>query len=368
MPIEMSILFGPLIKGFKIIGHDPEAISHNRRFSKATICFFIFGTYLFLIHVYQVVSSTKYLNYRKILLIHGPLECLSYLSIVYNLKGMVNIIKKLEILRGKQEYKVDLKIPSQRLLWFSIFNALLIAITIVGTWQLDMRNDSLKSFATTYFYYTGEMTRSVCFITKAMMISIFFVSQVIPAFTLLFHIAICIVIKSVCQGFMRSLKGEKDFKDLTKLHAFYKDLIRIVADYDNKMNFTMLLMYIGLCLKFLRSLEGLHFALNGDSMLENGSLFLSATTSLFAIIFPTSEVHKDLSKIIKSVDFMKFRDVSFQDKCLFILKMQNHTASLTIWNLYKIDIGLLLKALGIMTSFAVIFYQTDKAASRAREK
>ncbi|GFW73894.1 uncharacterized protein TNCV_48831 [Trichonephila clavipes] len=126
----------------------------------------------------------------------------------------------------------------------------------------------------------------------------------------------------------------------------------------------MLLMYTGLCLKCLRLLEGLLFAFNLDSMFENGPLFLSAITSLLVIIFPASEVHKDLLKIINSVDFMKFKDVSFQDKCLFILKMQNHTASLTIWNLYKIDVGLLLKTLGVVISFAVIFYQTDKAASK----
>ncbi|GFQ75809.1 uncharacterized protein TNCT_579781 [Trichonephila clavata] len=352
----MIALFAPLIKGFKIIGHDPEAISPNRRFSKATICFFIFGTYLFFINVYQVVSSNKHLNYRKVLLIHGPLECLSYLSIIYNLKGMVNIIKKLEILRGKQEYKLNLRIPGQHLLWFSIFYALLITIRIVSTWKLDMRNDSFKYLATTY----GKMTHSVSLINKAIMISIFFVSQVIPAYTLLFHIAICIAIKSVCQGFLKSLKGEKDFKDLTKLHAFYKDLISIVADYNNKMNFTMLLMYAGLCLKCLRSLEGLHFACNVDSMFENGLLLLSAITSLLVIIFSASEVHKDLLKIINSVDFMKFRDVSFEDKCLFILKMQNHTASLTIWNLYKIDVVLLFKTLGTMILLAAISYETDK--------
>ncbi|GFS71074.1 uncharacterized protein NPIL_143951 [Nephila pilipes] len=361
----MNALFAPLIMGFKIMGHNTEAISPNRRFSKATFCFFLLGTYLSISFLYRIISSATLFSYRMALLIHGTLGCLSYLSIVFNLKGMVNITKKLEILRGKQEYKPDLKIHRKRLFWISIFNITLVTITLINSWRLGMQNDSFNSLAATYLHYTGEVMQLESVITKIMIISTLFVSQVIPSFTLLFHAAICIGIRSVCKGFQKSLRGgEKDLQDLGKLQAFYNELIRTISDYNDKMKITMFLMYIGFCLKCLRALQGFLFVFNLESIFYNGPLLLNAIISLLIIIFPADEVHNALAEIFDSVSCMKFRNVSFLYKSLFILKIQNYTTSLTIWNFDKINKNLFVKTFGMVMSYSVVFYEIDKASPK----
>ncbi|GIY04797.1 uncharacterized protein CEXT_16641 [Caerostris extrusa] len=121
------------------------------------------------------------------------------------------------------------------------------------------------------------------------------------------------------------------------------------------------LVYVGLCATAYQAIKAMYFNFSYRIVMFNGPLALHAITSLFTLAVPASGVHSALEKIADTVSMIKFRNVAFRNKCLFMLKMQNGRASLVIWSSCKIDKVSAFTTVFFIFTYSIALYEIDKS-------
>ncbi|GBM19003.1 hypothetical protein AVEN_172478-1 [Araneus ventricosus] len=361
MQPDIQALFTPVFLAMRLMGHYPLGINVGRRFSVPTFIFFLFGIYFMAALSYRLISIPIFYSYHIALIIHGILELIAYISVVCKLREMANTVQTLKTLQEKLPYMPTLKSEYRCFIWFFIINVLLLIAILANCWIRVSVDGGFKQLAITYFFVIDEMTAFWHVMTKIAMVAIICLSQVIPTFSLLFYMLSCIVFKNLCYGFKKSLKGEKNMQSCVQLHTICKDLAYAISDFNSKINFFIFLMYLGLCMKTLRCIQALYFNFSMSTLTYNGPLICHTMTSFIAVTIPASQVHTAFEKISEEVDSMKYRNVTFEKKCLFILKLKNTRAALTLWDVFDINKNMLLSTLGFIFSYSAILYEIDKS-------
>ncbi|KAF8794456.1 hypothetical protein HNY73_002436 [Argiope bruennichi] len=361
MKADIQAIYAPLFLVMRIMGHYPFGINIERRFSVPTFFFFLLGIYFMGALIYRLLSVPHFYSYYIALLIHGILEMVAYILVVCKLREMANTVQVLKTLQEKLPYIPTLKSDCRNFNWFLIINILLLIIMIVNCWIRAAIGQGFKQLAITYFFVIDELTVFWDVMTKIMMVTIICLSQVIPTFALLFYMLTCIVFKTFCYGFKKSLKGAKTQQSLDERFTLCKDLANAISDFNSKMNFFIFFMYIGLCMKALRGIQALYFNFTMSSLIYNGPLLCHILTSFVALTIPAAQVHSAFEKISQEINFVKYRNVAFRAKSLFILKLQNTSAALTIWDVYDINKNMLLSTLGLIFSYSALLYEIDKS-------